>query len=62
MAFSEPFYLMHERWFKKVSQKPDPNVPRIPEGGGGSSKGVNKIDLRESGKAGRRGCTRYDFT
>ncbi len=50
-AFTEPFEVMNLRWFKKVSEKPDPNVPRIP----GGSSGSIKMDLRESDTVGRRG-------
>jgi len=54
--------LPHEKWFKKVSEKPNPSGPTWPSGSGVSMGGVNKIDLREPHKVGRRGCIEYGYT
>ena len=50
VAFTEPFWMLHEKWFNKAWKEDKKN----PGGSGGG--GSIKINMRESDEVGREDC------
>ena len=62
IAWTEPFWLLHEKWFNKVA-KEDGAAPKGGGGKSGSTKvSVNKNQSRAPDRVGRRGCIEHDYT